>query len=280
MVDRMQDAGYNPRTILRTYVNLKAALERAVRREKLKVNPARDVELPPLLKAKKARVFTSEAEALQFIEVCRREQRDILFIFVLFTGLRPSEFIGLEYSKLSLAGVEVEGRWVERGLAVIDSQLTPVRGGGRRATTPKTEASVRKIYFPATIYYDLMERKDAHITRLRKLGQKHELVFTGDCGRPLRPGTLWRRLRSLCKLAGVGEEGRSLYTLRRSHATLSLLAGENLKSLSERMGHTSVEFTQDEYIDALPVMQQQAADKLEARLLRTNLADKTAGPAM
>ena len=38
------------------------------------------------------------------------------------------------------------------------------------------------------------------------------------------------------------------------------------------MGHTSVEFTQDEYIDTLPEMQQIAADKLEKGLLGTNLA--------
>ena len=48
-----------------------------------------------------------------------------------------------------------------------------------------------------------------------------------------------------------------------------------MKSLSERMGHTSVEFTQDEYIDTLPVMRGAAADKLEAKLLRTHLADET-----
>ena len=144
-------------------------------------------------------------------------------------------------------------------------------------STPKTESSQRRIYFPASIYYDLLSRKEEHLERLRKLGQRHELVSTGECGHPLHPGTLWRRLRKLCRLAGVGDEGRSLYTLRRSHAALSLLARDNLVSLSERMGHTSVEFTQDEYIDSLPVMQQEAADNLKGMLLRTLSADDASG---
>jgi hypothetical protein len=38
------------------------------------------------------------------------------------------------------------------------------------------------------------------------------------------------------------------------------------------MGHSSVEFTQDEYVDALPAMQHLAADKLEKMILRTTLA--------
>ena len=83
---------------------------------------------------------------------------------------------------------------------------------------------------------------------------------------------LTRRFFSACKRAGLSCEGRSLYTLRRSHATLSVLSGDNLKALSERLGHVSVEFTQDEYVDALPAIQQQAADGPESKLLRTQLA--------
>jgi hypothetical protein len=38
------------------------------------------------------------------------------------------------------------------------------------------------------------------------------------------------------------------------------------------MGHTSVEFTKDEYMDVLPQMRQMAADRLDSRLLGTHLA--------
>ena len=65
---------------------------------------------------------------------------------------------------------------------------------------------------------------------------------------------------------------RAAKTLGRPHATLSFLAREDLQSPSERMGRKSVTFTQDESIDALPVMQRMAAARLENRLLRTNLA--------
>ncbi|MDQ3802950.1 MAG: site-specific integrase [Acidobacteriota bacterium] len=275
MVNRMQDEGYNPRYVGDVYRGLKAALARAVRKGKLARNPADDVDLPPAGRPKKARVF-DEREALDFIETCRREPRDFLFVFSLLTGLRPSEFMGLEYPNLSLA---VEGDR-ERGLAVVEKIIVRPRNGGWEFGTPKTPTSARRVYFPAGMYYDLMAAKGEHLERLRRLGQSHQLVFTGFCGRPLHPGSLLRRFLKVCEAAGVGTAGRSLYTLRRSHATISLLAGENLKSLSERMGHASVEFTQNEYVDALPVMHQMAADRLENRLLRTNLAHEGAGHVM
>ena len=43
------------------------------------------------------------------------------------------------------------------------------------------------------------------------------------------------------------------------------------------MGHTSVQFTQDEYMGGLPVMQQIAADKMESRLFRIEPADGGGG---
>jgi integrase len=110
------------------------------------------------------------------------------------------------------------------------------------------------------------------LERLRLLGKRHQLVFTMPTGEPFTTATLRTRMRNVCKRAGISTDGRTTYTLRRSHATLALLAHEPLKSLSEQMGHVSVEFTQDEYIDTLQEMEQIAADRLEQMLLRTYLA--------
>ena len=52
------------------------------------------------------------------------------------------------------------------------------------------------------------------------------------------------------------------------------------KPSSVRLGHVSVEFTQDEYVDALPAMQRRAADNLESKLLRTQLAPFEGGREM
>lgn len=273
--DGLQDRGYKPSFLHKIHLRFKPALAYAKVRGRIELNPLDLIELPPMNKPKKARVF-DEREALAFIEAARRVPDDIVFVFVLLTGLRPSEFFGVSYSDLSL----VRENAIERGRVSITRAIGHKRGGGWYFTTPKTESSVRPVYFPASLYYELMAGKEAKLERLRKLGQKHELIFTNRDGGPLGRCRTHIRFHEVCRRAGLSIEGRSLYTLRRSHATISMLAGEDSKSVSERMGHVSVGFTQNEYVDVLPEMMQIAADRLENRLLRTHLADSDDAPVM
>src|SRR5690606_39954439 len=55
-----------------------------------------------------------------------------------------------------------------------------------------------------------------------------------------------------------------MYDLRHTCATLLLLAGENPKVVSERLGHASITLTLDTYSHVLPAMQEESARKLEA----------------
>ena len=59
-----------------------------------------------------------------------------------------------------------------------------------------------------------------------------------------------------------------LYDLRHTCATLLLIAGENPKVVSERLGHSSIVLTLDVYSHVLPTMQDSATDKLEKILKR------------
>lgn len=104
------------------------------------------------------------------------------------------------------------------------------------------------------------------------------LVFTTAFGQPLDTGNLCNRnFRRISAAAGLGEwegEGKRrrfrpahrVYDLRHTCATLLLLAGEDLKVVSERLGHASIVLTVDTYAHVLPGMGERAADKLEAML--------------
>jgi integrase len=51
--------------------------------------------------------------------------------------------------------------------------------------------------------------------------------------------------------------------LRHTCATLLLLADVNVKVVSERLGHSTIQMTLDTYSHVLPTMQQKAAEKLD-----------------
>jgi integrase len=60
-----------------------------------------------------------------------------------------------------------------------------------------------------------------------------------------------------------------LYDLRHSHATLLLIANEHLKTVSERLGHSTIRLTADTYSHVLEGVQQGTAIKLEKMLYGT-----------
>jgi len=54
----------------------------------------------------------------------------------------------------------------------------------------------------------------------------------------------------------------SIHGLRHTHATILLLKGENIKVISERLGHKSIKITMDTYSHVLPSMKKQTAELL------------------
>jgi integrase len=58
----------------------------------------------------------------------------------------------------------------------------------------------------------------------------------------------------------------TFHELRHSHATALLVAGEPLKVVSERLGHSSVRITADVYQHVLPGLDQRAASKMDELL--------------
>ena len=91
-------------------------------------------------------------------------------------------------------------------------------------------------------------------------------VFTAPRGVPLISDNLAQRhFKPILKAAGLPKSIR-LYDLRHTMATLLLLAGENPKVVSERLGHSSIVLTLDTYSHILPGMQERATQKLEGLL--------------
>ena len=104
-----------------------------------------------------------------------------------------------------------------------------------------------------------------HRLRLGALWQAFDLVFCSDTGTPLQvPNLTYRYFRPLLEKAELPQI--RLYDLRHSCATLLLLADENPKVVSERLGHSTIVLTLDTYSHVLPTMQQRASERLESML--------------
>jgi integrase len=133
---------------------------------------------------------------------------------------------------------------------------------------PKTVRSRRTVYLPASLLNTLTAHKRKQAEVRLKLGASwaaFDLVFCGELGAPLSiPNLTYSYFRPILEKAELPRI--RLYDLRHSCATLLLMAEENPKVVSERLGHSSIVLTLDTYSHVLPTMQQQATARLEKML--------------
>lgn len=254
----MQGRGLSARTVRYLHAVLSSALKQAVRWGMLPRNPAEWVELPK--QARKEMHALSPDEAAHFLKAAAEDRWGVLFAFALATGMRPEEYLGLQWKDVDLEGGTVT---VRRAL------IWRAKGGGWYFGEPKTARSRRQIPLPASTLRALAEHRRQQVAERLKAGagyQPNDLVFATPEGGPLLPGNLKRRhFRPILKTAKLPKDFR-LYDLRHSCATLLLAAGEHPKVVSERLGHASITLTLDVYSHVLPTMQEAASRKLESLL--------------
>jgi len=259
LYSEMQGRELSSRTVRGTHVVLSSALKQAVRWRMLFVNPAQSVELPKRTRREMKALSPSEATA--FLAAAKEDPLGLVFALGLVTGMRPEEYLALQWKDIDL----------QQGTATVQRTLCWRRqkGGGWYFGEPKTSQSRRTVPLPASIVRELGHHKAVQAeTRLKK-GAKYQtldLVFATETGGPLHSENLatrnFRAIRDRAKLPA----SITPYSLRHTCATLLLLAGENPKVVSERLGHSSIVMTLDTYSHVLPSMQQAATEKLEKML--------------
>lgn len=133
---------------------------------------------------------------------------------------------------------------------------------------PKTARSRRTVYLPGPLVERLRVHKRRQAVERIKLGEAwapFDLVFCSVEGTPLSvPNITYRYFRPILVAAELPRI--RLYDLRHSCATLLLIAEENPKVVSERLGHSTIVLTLDTYSHVLPTLQQGASTRLEKLL--------------
>jgi integrase len=249
--------GLSARTVRYLHAVLNSALKQAVKWGMLARNPAEAVDLPK--QERREMLALSPKQATEFLKAAADDRWGFLFAFALATGMRPEEYLGLQWKDLEL----------ERGTVTVRRALVWREKGGWYFGEPKTARSRRSIPLPTSTVRALADHRRKQGEERLKLGpdyQQHDLVFATPEGGPLAPRNLKRRhFRPILERAKLPTDFR-LYDLRHSCATLLLAAGEHPKIVSERLGHATVTLTLDVYSHVLPTMQEAATEKLERML--------------
>lgn len=92
-------------------------------------------------------------------------------------------------------------------------------------------------------------------------GNVWDLVFTTEAGVPAHFTVVLKRFQRICKNAGLPGTTR-LHDLRHTFATVLIERGVHIKTVSELLGHSSVEITLRIYGHVTPRMHQGAIEQV------------------
>lgn len=242
--------GLSPRSIRYHHVVLHKALETAMKWGLLARNVSDGVDVP---RARQAEMRTwDEYEVTRFLEAARDSRYYALFHTALFTGMRRSELLALQWRDIDFHQISV------------NRSLHQLRDGSYVFTQPKSVKSRRTIALSPSSVLTLSEHKEDQKGIRAMLGlplRDDDLVFATHDGKPLRPNTVSRAWAALAAHAGL--KIIRLHDARHTHASLMLKQGVHPKIVQERLGHSSIQVTLDTYSHVAPGLQEAAAESFD-----------------
>ncbi|GGM22317.1 tyrosine-type recombinase/integrase [Deinococcus aerophilus] len=179
----------------------------------------------------------TEEEAARFYAVARHDRRGVAFCFMLATGLRIGETLGLRWENVDL----------QTGRIYIREALVSLAGKAHR-TTPKTARSRRSVPVGGDALAILKQQPDQVILDREAQGAHYvgsDSVFTTARGLPILPDNVYKLMRALCQAAEVPYRGT--HVLRHSFISIQGQHGRPVEVISAHVGHARASFTQDRY---------------------------------
>jgi integrase len=186
------------------------------------------------------------AEQLKLIVDSVPKSHRSLFQCAMLTGARLGELLGLQWKN-----IDFETQTLEIRQALWEGELVG----------PKTEGSVRVIYFGPSLLSALMAQKQ----NSNHVGQD-DFVFSKDDGSPLNPDVLRRDvLYPTLDRLGIARSSRAagFHTFRHSAATIVNQKTGNLKLVQKLLGHSNLSTTADVYTHTSADADRSAALALE-----------------
>lgn len=240
--------GLSERTVRGMVMLVKLSLRAAAKEGCI---PARqyDICIPPQEKQSRLRVFSKTEQALLMQHIyLHLTPKNLGILFCLHTGLRIGELCALQWGD-----VDMEKRTVSVNKTVQRIYRRDTEGAGKTKlviTPPKTRNSVRTVPL-STLLYPVMKRMQAE--------DGESYLLTGS-RKPTEPRTYRDYYDRLLRKLGIGHI--NFHGLRHTFATRLIEGGADYKTVSELLGHASVNITLNLYVHPQMEQKRQAVELL------------------
>lgn len=252
MLKRELDAGLSPRSTAYLRVVLRAALNRARKRDLVARNAAELADAPRMERYKVKPLTPEQARLL--LDTAKGHRLEALYTVALACGFRRGEILGLHWRDVDF----------EHSRMSVSQALQRQKGRGLVLTETKTDRSRRTIELPPPLVTALRAHRVRQLEERMAAGPEwhdHGFVFASTVGTGLEPRNLTRAFKALLKRAAPALPDIRFHDLRHSAATLLLVQGVELRVVQEVLGHSSISLTANTYAHVMPVLIQDAAGR-------------------
>ena len=271
MILKQMEAVYAGSTMRQTYIMLGTMFKSALVNGMITKHPLDNVKTTKPVKAINDINFLTVGEQEKFLEVAKKSPHYLQYCFLLETGLRTGELVGLTWDKID---------WEKKTLTVNKSLEYRHSTQYWRAGPPKSLSSYRTIPLTKRAFtiLKMLHAERAKIKESPELSQELEfmdlrsgkidsfvmrdLVFINKrTGMPTKNSTYDTNLYKLCERAEI--KHISMHSLRHTYATRAIERSVNPKVLQKLLGHSTVQMTMDRYVHVSEDSMYEAIEKFE-----------------
>lgn len=228
---------YSNSVIEQTRLVMRMMFDSAVENELLIKNPVtKSVKCTGGRKAKAMRALTIEEQKL-FLETIKGTSNYNQYAFLLQTGLRTGELIGLRWTDVDFK---------KRVLHIRRTMEYRHSTGEWKVGEPKTKNSVRDVPLTQEAISILKDQKEKLKSITIKSSEFTDIIFLRKDGAPEKNSTYDSNLFYYCDKVGI--ERFSMHVLRHTFATRCIESGMRPKTLQMILGHSNIGVTMNLYV--------------------------------
>lgn len=228
----------------------RAVLRESYRLREIPENICDFVKLPSNNKDKEqvSQVYTRE-EVKYLIDNIQDKPFALPILLMLTLGLRVGEATGLRWEDINF----------EKNTINIRQILIYIPGQGIIFKGPKTKDSKRTLSVPSQMM-DLLRSWKAEYDTFSDRLEYPGIVCLNTNYLPYTQRTLYKAFNIF--LEKINLRKVRLHDLRHTNATMMLLGGTDMKTVSKRLGHTDIKISMNRYSHVLEEMDQQASENI------------------
>lgn len=235
----MAEQGYKTTTIYQTRITLYNMLEFAKENDVILSNPCKKSVKSDMGKPSEKKVALTIDEQRKFLMAATGQSYENQYKFMLQTGLRTGELVGLKWDDIDFGKRTVTiSRTMEYRYKVGEWRVGPPKSKSGYRTIPLTDEAIR-------ILKDQKEKN----SKIKVINiEWRDQVFLSRKGEPVKNSTYDTALFKICDKAEIRKF--CMHILRHTFATRCIEAGMIPKTLQKILGHSNIGITMNLYVDA------------------------------